>query len=90
MVEPNRENSWEHLMLWNTDKSLFAFIVRTHHCRRREFVAMARDPRWAHLTFIRLCSVAEVGSWLDGVPNRIRQATTHHGDVALDPQTSAG
>jgi adenylate kinase family enzyme len=59
----NRENLWEHLMIWNTDKSLIAHITRTHRRRRRDYDAMSRDPRWAHLTFIRLCSVDEIDGW---------------------------
>jgi len=60
----NRENFREHLMLWNTDKSLFAHIVSTHRERRRFLEAAAIDPRWAHLTFIRLRSQDEVDRWL--------------------------
>lgn len=63
----NRENGWEHLMLWNTEKSLPAYVVKTHRRRRREFEAMMRDPRWSHLTFIRLRSVGEIARCLDGI-----------------------
>ncbi len=63
----NRENFWEHLMLWDTEKSLIAHIISTHPRRRRDFESMSRDPRWAHLTFIRLRSVAEVDAWLADV-----------------------
>jgi adenylate kinase family enzyme len=59
----NRENLWEHLMLWNTDKSLIAHITTTHRRRRRDFEAMSRDRRWAHLTFIRLRSIDEIDDW---------------------------
>lgn len=61
----NRENVRDHLMIWNTDKSLFAHIVATHRERRRLLEADARDPRWAHLTFIRLRSADEAEHWLD-------------------------
>ena len=69
-----REIFWDHLMLWNSNKSLIAHILRTHHRRRREFAAMSRDPRWAHLTFIRLRSVEESDRWINsmtGVPTAI-------------------
>ena len=61
----NRENFREHLMIWNTDKSLFAHIVRTHGERRRLLEAATRDPRWAHLTFIRLRSAEEIDRWIN-------------------------
>jgi adenylate kinase family enzyme len=66
----NRENIWEHLALWNTEKSLFSYTLKTHRARRRIFEAAIRDPRWAHIRFIRLRSVAEVDRWLAGVPAR--------------------
>ena len=59
----NRENIWEHLMIWDTDKSLLAHITATHRRRRRDFEEMSRDPRWARLTFIRLRSVEEIDDW---------------------------
>lgn len=60
----NREDFWEHLMLWDTEKSLIAHIIRTHRRRRRDYDVMSRDPRWAHLSFIRLRSVDEIEDWL--------------------------
>ena len=60
----NQENVWEHLMLWNPDKSLIAYTVKTHQRRRHEFAAMTRDPRWSHLRFVRLRSPEEVARWL--------------------------
>jgi adenylate kinase family enzyme len=64
----NREVFWEHLMLWNPDKSLIAYIIKTHRARRRRFEALTRDPRWSHLTFIRLRSVEAIDRWLDAIP----------------------
>lgn len=63
----NRENAREHLMLWNTDKSLIAYIVTHHRSRRRTYERFVDDPRWSHLTFIRLRSVADVERWLDSI-----------------------
>lgn len=81
----NRENFWEHLMLWDTDKSLIAFIAKTHRHRRRDFAAISIDPRWSHLTFIRLRSVAEIDRWLNRVRDQ-REPTTGH---ALEVATSS-
>jgi hypothetical protein len=64
----NRENFWEHLMLWNTDKSLFAHMLKTHRARRRATQSFMRDPRWSHLTFIHLRSVQQIERWLAGIP----------------------
>ena len=64
----NREVFWEHLMLWDTEKSLIAYTIRTHRAQRRRFEASMRDPRWSHLTFIRLRSVEAIDRWLDGLP----------------------
>jgi adenylate kinase family enzyme len=64
----NREIFWKHLMLWDTDKSLFAYIIKTHHARRRELARMASDPRWAHITFIRLRSDEHAARLLVSMP----------------------
>ena len=66
----NRENFWEHLMLWNTEKSLIAFTLKTHRSRRRTFEALGHEPRWSHLTFIRLRSVDEIDHWLCHIQNQ--------------------
>jgi len=60
----NRENLWEHLMLWDANHSLFTHIVMTHRRRRRDFEKFQCDPRWGHITFIHLRSVAEVDAFL--------------------------
>ncbi len=77
----NREVFWEHLMLWNPDKSLIAYTLKTHRGRRRRTEALTRDPRWSHITFIRLRSVEAVDRWLDGIPARPAQ-TPATGGVA--------
>ncbi len=63
----NRENLWEHLMLWNPEKSLITFTIKTHRSRRKKFEASMHDPIWSHLTFTRLRSVKEIDAWLDGI-----------------------
>ena len=64
----NRETFWEHLMLWNPEKSLIAYTLKTHHSRRRTFEALTREPSWSHITFIHLRSIGEVDRWLGGTP----------------------
>lgn len=63
----NRENFWKHLMVWNPDKSLIAFTATTYHAKRRDIESYVRDPRWSHITFIRLRSRAEVDRWLAAI-----------------------
>lgn len=64
----NREHFWQHLLLWDTERSLLAYTVRYHHARQRELATLRDAPRWAHLTFIRLRSVADVERWLATIP----------------------
>ena len=66
----NREVFWEHLMLWNPERSLIAYTIKTHHARRRMFAAFTREPRWSHITFIRLRAVKDIDRWFDGIPAR--------------------
>ncbi len=63
----NREDIREHLRLWDPDRSLIAYTIKTHRSRRRRYEAYMCDPRWAHFTFIRLRSEDEVDRWLDGI-----------------------
>lgn len=64
----NRETFWEHLMLWNPDKSLITYTIKTHRSRRKTFEDNMHDPHWEHLTFIRLRSVEEIDRWLGDHP----------------------
>jgi adenylate kinase family enzyme len=66
----NRETFWEHFMLWDPERSLISYMIKTHRARRRQFEAFARDPRWSHLTFIRLRSVEAIDRWLATIPAR--------------------
>jgi adenylate kinase family enzyme len=59
----NREDFREHLQFWNTDRSLIAYTIANHRRRKRAYAAAITDPRWSHITFIRLRSPAEVDSW---------------------------
>ncbi len=78
----NREVFWEHLMLWDTEKSLIAYTIKTHRAQRRRFEAFTRDPRWSHLTFIHLRSVEAIDRWLDGLPTRPARAIPPGGTAA--------
>lgn len=64
----NRERFSEHLRIWRTDESLLSFAVKTHRARRRRFEQALQDPRWAHITFVRLRSRAAVAAWLRDLP----------------------
>lgn len=64
----NRENFWNHLMLWSSEKSLVTFTVKTYDSRRRLNAAYASDPRWSHITFIRMRSPEAVAAFLESVP----------------------
>jgi adenylate kinase family enzyme len=69
----NRENFWEHLMLWNPERSLIAYTIKTHRARQRAFEADTSEPSWSHITFIRLRSASAVELWLDGIPTLVDQ-----------------
>ena len=66
----NREDILDHLRLWDPERSLIAYSIKTHRSRRRRYEAYMRDPRWGHLTFIRLRSEQDVERWLDGILSR--------------------
>lgn len=80
----NRENFWEHLMLWDTDKSLIAYTAIHHRRRRRDHEAVIREGRWPHLTFIRLRSTDEVQRWLDSIPAQAGHGSPMPAFVAVD------
>lgn len=67
----NRENFWEHLMLWNTKRSLISHTITRHRGRRREFEAMLHDPRWSHISFVRLRSAEEVERWVRNLESEL-------------------
>ena len=63
----NYEDFWTHLKLWDREKSLIAWAVSNHRALRRRYAASARDPRWAHIRFVRLRSPAELERWLNAL-----------------------
>ncbi len=58
----NRERFWEHFLPW--DRSLFWWILKSHHRRRRTYTAAMTDPQWEGTTFVRLFTPAEVDQFL--------------------------
>jgi adenylate kinase family enzyme len=61
----NYEDPWQHLRVWETNRNLFSYTVTTHRRRQREFLAAMRDPRFAHLRFVRLRSTGEIDAFLE-------------------------
>ena len=65
----NRE-SLRDLVSWNPERSILRWIWIQHGVRRRQFLAASVDPRWADTEFIRLCSRAEIETFLAGLEAR--------------------
>lgn len=67
----NRERFLPQLAVWSK-KSLVWWIVTQQRRKRREMQAAMLDPKWAHIRFIRLASMAEieafVSSFVDAAP----------------------
>lgn len=59
----NRE-SLRDLVSWNPERSILRWIWIQHGVRRRRFLAASVDPMWADTAFVRLCSRAEVETFL--------------------------
>jgi adenylate kinase family enzyme len=55
----NYERFWPQLMVWRKD-SLVWWAVTQQRRKRRSMLAYMADPRWAHIRFVRLTSVAEI------------------------------
>ena len=60
----NRESMRMLLKLWDPERSLLAFAVQQHRPRRRLFEEESRDPRWAHVCFVRMRSPAQVDRFI--------------------------
>lgn len=56
----NYERFWDQLKLWRRNESLIYWIVTQHRRKRRDMQARMSNPRWAHITFVRLRSPAAV------------------------------
>jgi adenylate kinase family enzyme len=62
----NTETFTKHLKLWSDD-SLLKWAVKAHFNHRVRAETEPRDPRWAHIDFVRLRSPREVARWLESV-----------------------
>ncbi len=60
----NRERFWPLLRLWAPNDSLLAYTLLHHRERRVRTLERMRDPRHAHIRFVRLTEVAEVEAFL--------------------------
>ncbi len=61
----NREKLWWHFKLWS-DESLYHWLFKTYWRRRREYPLLFAEPRYNHLTIVRLSSPREAEEWLAG------------------------
>ncbi len=59
----NREKLWWHFKLWS-DESLYHWLFKTYWKRKREYPRLFAEPRYAHLTVVRLGSPREAEDWL--------------------------
>lgn len=60
----NREELWRALA---SRDSIVLWALRTYWRRRREYPALAGQPQYAHLTFVRLKSPGAARKWLTGL-----------------------
>ena len=60
----NRENLWEHAMLWS-ERSLFNWLLKTYWRNRREYPFLFTRPEHAHLEIARLRNPRETEAWLE-------------------------
>lgn len=70
----NYERFWGQLKFWDTNQSLVAFTVKTFWSRRKRDYALTQDPRWAHITFVRLRSSRDAATWLRSVERSVQPA----------------
>lgn len=63
----NREHLCRQLQVWDPDRSLLGWLLRSYSARRRSYVQATLDDRWSRVRFIRLCSPAEIEQFLSVV-----------------------
>lgn len=63
----NRE-SLRNVFSRDPDRSIVMWAWSQHSTCHDRYLAAARDPRWEHLEFIRLCSRGDVDRLLDFLP----------------------
>ncbi|HEY9473259.1 MAG TPA: hypothetical protein VIS06_05325 [Mycobacteriales bacterium] len=61
----NRER-WRNMLSLDPQRSIIMWSWTRHHRYRRRYQDAARDPRWAHLRFVRLRSRRQVSEFLAG------------------------
>ena len=66
----NVERFWPQFRLWDTKASLWAYAIRTHRSRRRRYLEVLRDPRWAHMRIVHLTSPRDVEAFARGIEAR--------------------
>lgn len=59
----NYERFWPHLMVWSRENSLVWWIVTQHERKRRNMRAYMSEPRWQHIRFLRIGSMAELAAF---------------------------
>ena len=62
----NRE-PLDNLFRWDPHRSILRWAWTRHHAYRERYAAAMDDPRWSHLTFVRLRSPADVDGWLSAL-----------------------
>ncbi len=62
----NYERFWPQLRVWRQD-SLIWWAVTQQRRKRRDMLGYMVDPRWAHIRFVRLTSVAEIAAFTGAV-----------------------
>ncbi len=62
----NRENLWEHAMLWS-ERSLFHWLFSTYWRYRRDLPRLFAEPGHAHIRIVHLRSPRAAEAWLAGV-----------------------
>jgi len=63
----NVERFWPQLALWDPERSVVGYSIRSRHRFVTLMTAAMSDPRWAHISFIRLTSQREVDRFLGSV-----------------------
>ena len=59
----NTERFWPQLKFWSMD-SLIGYVIRRHKLYGERLEGAMRDPRFAHIRWVRLRSPKEVDLWL--------------------------
>ena len=59
----NRENFWEHLMLWS-ERSLYNWLFKSYWRYKREYPKLFALPEYRHLEIVRLCTPRDTEAWL--------------------------